>query len=175
MLFEIAERFLEIGVQFPFTHDTHHAAACAISAITGATISDQEQDAVRIPMHQTRYRHVRIFAARIGHVVGRRPRFFDPWNDLTPDWILRIFFSRNQIEKVRRDREREFVAGKQNAAAFFFAKIDMLLELSERGDPIFELPFPIVPEFRRDLRPVARCMRDKRFSILFCSGESDHF
>ena len=25
----------------------------------------------------------------------------------------------------------------------------MLLELGERSDPVFELPFPIVPEFRR--------------------------
>ena len=76
---------------------------------------------------------------------------------------------------MRRDGERELVAGKQNAAAFLFAKIDMLLELSERRDPVFELPFPIVPEFGRDLGPIARRMRDELFPIALFCRKSDHF
>ena len=125
-------------------------------------------------MHQTRHRHVRIFAARIGHVVGRRPGFFDPRNDLTPDRIIRIV-ARDQVEKVRRDREGELVAGEQNAAAFLVAKIDMLLELGERCDPVFELPFPIVPEFRRHIWPISRRMRDELFPVQFPYRSSKHF
>ena len=60
-------------------------------------------------MDQSRHRHVRIFAARIGHVVRRCPGLLDPWNHLTPDRIFGIFM-RHEIKKVRRDREREFVA-----------------------------------------------------------------
>jgi hypothetical protein len=59
-------------------------------------------------------------------------------------------------------------------APFLFAKIDMLLELSERSNPILELPFPIVPEFRGDIGPIARRVRDELFSIAL-SSQSDHF
>ena len=116
-------------------------------------------------MHQSWDGHVRIFAAGIGHVVGRRPGFFDSRDNLSPDGIVRIFAARDQIEKVRRDCEREFVAGKEHAAAFFVAKIDMLLELSERRDPVLELPFPIIPKFGRDMRPVPGRIRHEFFSI----------
>jgi hypothetical protein len=53
---------------------------------------------------------MRIFPAWVSHVVGRTPRFLDPRDHLTPDWIVRIF-SWDQIEKVRRNREGEFIAG----------------------------------------------------------------
>src|SRR5476649_1214892 len=74
-----------------------------------------------------------------------------------------------------RDREGELVAGEQNAAAFLVAKIEIFFELGERCDSVFELPFPIVPEFRRDFGPMTRRMRDKLFPILFPCGKSDHF
>ena len=92
---------------------------------------------------------------------------------MPPDWIVRIG-ARDQIEKVRGDRKREFVAREQNAAALFLVKIDMLLELSERCYPIFELPFPIVPEFRRNIRPVAWRVRSELFPIPFSCRESNH-
>src|SRR5437764_14449914 len=110
-------------------------------------------------------RHVRIFSARIRDVVRRRPSFFDPRDDLSPNRIVRIFVARDEIEKMRRDCEGEFVAGKEDPAALFIAKIDMLFELSQRCDPVLELPFPIIPEFGRYARPIARRMRHELFSI----------
>jgi hypothetical protein len=50
----------------------------------------------------------------------------------------------------------------------------MLLELSERGDPVFELPFPIVPEFRHNIRPVAWCMRNELLPVPSFCRKSDH-
>src|SRR5207248_9589827 len=174
VLLEIAERFFEIRVQFLLTDAADHPTARAISAVTSAAIRHEKENPIRISMDQTRQRHMRVFAAWVSHVVLRCPRFFDPWNDLTPDWIVRII-PRDEVEKVRRDGEGELVTGKQNPAAFLFAKIDMLLELSERSNSIFELPFPIVPEFECDFGPTARHMRDELFSIaLFCC-KSDHF
>src|SRR5437763_3931193 len=41
----------------------------------------------------------------------------------------------------------------------------MLLELGERCDPVLELPFPIVPKFGCDMRPIARRMRHELFPI----------
>jgi hypothetical protein len=126
VLLEIAERFFEICVQFLLTHPADHATARAISAVTSTAIRHEKENPIRIAMHQTGHRHVRIFAARVSHVVLRCPRLFDPWNNLTSDWIVRIV-SRDKVEKVRRDGEGKLVAGKQNPAAFLFAKIDMLL------------------------------------------------
>src|SRR6266851_5679514 len=127
-------------------------------------------------MHQPRHRHVRIFTTRISHVVRRRPCFFDPRNDLTPNRIAGII-PWNQVEKVWRNGEREFVTGQQNAAPFFFAEIEMLLELSQRVDPVFELPFPIIPEFRRDpaaAGPVTGRVRDELFPIAIPCGKNMH-
>jgi len=67
---------------------------------------------------------VRIFAARIGHIVRGRPSLFDARNDLTPDRIVRILLPRDQVEKMRGDREGEFVAGKNDTTTFFVAKVD---------------------------------------------------
>src|SRR6266481_8628087 len=44
--FEISERFLEICVQLLFANSADHAAPGAVTAVTGATICHQEQDAV---------------------------------------------------------------------------------------------------------------------------------
>ena len=118
VLFQITKRFLEIGVQLLFAHPAHHPAARAIPAVARAAVRHQKEHAVRIPMHQARHRHVRIFAARIGHIVRRRPGLFDPRNDLTPDRTIRII-ALDQVEKMRRDRESELGAGKQHAAPFF--------------------------------------------------------
>src|SRR5438552_7652292 len=174
VLLEIAERFVEIRVQFLLADAADHPTARAISAVTSSAIRHEKENPIRISMDQTRHRHVRIFAAWVSHVVMRCPGLFDPWNDLTPDWIVWIV-SRDEVEKVRRDGEGELVAGKQNPAAFLFAKIDILLELSERSNSIFELPFPIVPEFRCDLGPTARRMRDELFSVALFCRKSDHF
>src|SRR2546423_8134394 len=98
----------------------------------------------------------------------RRPGFFNPRDDLSPDRIVRILVARNQIEKVRRNGERELVPGKQNSAAFFVAKIDSAaagLELSQRGNPVLELPLPIIPKFRCYAWPVTRHMRHELFSV----------
>ena len=127
-------------------------------------------------MDKPRNRHVRIFAARVGHVVRGCPRLLNAWNHLSPDRIVGII-ARDQIEKMRGDRQREFVSREQNAAAFFLAKVEVFFELSEGRDPVFELPFPIVPEFRRNpavAGPKARCVRDEFLPVPFFCRKSDH-
>jgi hypothetical protein len=55
-----------------------------------------------------------------------------------------------------RNGQREFVAREQNTAALLIAKIEVLSQVSERRNPVSELPFPIIPEFRGRLRPKTR-------------------
>src|SRR5215813_5092473 len=109
MRFEIAKCFLEVCMQFLCAHTADDATAGAIAAVTGTAIRNQKQNTVGIPMYQPRYWHVRIFAARIHHVVRGRPCLLDPRNHLTSDWILGIA-ARHDIKKVGSDRERELVA-----------------------------------------------------------------
>ena len=117
---------------------------------------------------------MRIFAAGVGHVVRRRPRFLDSRNDLTPDRVIRIV-CRQQVKKVWGNGQREFVAGQQNAAAFLGAQFQMFLELREGGNSVFELPFPIVPEFRSRVWPIPRRVRNEVFSVPILRGKSVHF
>ena len=71
-----------------------------------------------------------------------------------------------------------FIAGKQNAGAFFLAQGQMLLQLRQGGDTVFQLPLPIVPKLRRNLlapRPIARRVGAERFFLLNVLGEIHHF
>src|SRR2546423_14673733 len=76
---------------------------------------------------------------------------------------------------MRGDGERELVAGEQYSDSFFIRKFEMVLELSQRGVPVLELTFPVVPEFRRGAGPIARSKRDELFSILLSLAKSEHF
>ena len=126
-------------------------------------------------MDQARHRHVRIFTARVRHVVRRGPGFLDARNDLPPNRAIGII-ALDQVEKMRRDGERELVAGKQHSGALFIGENEMLLELRQRRDAVLELPFPIVPEFRRDtVREISGRMRNELFSVFFAVGKSNHF
>ena len=104
--------------QFLFAHAADDAAAGAVAAIGGAAVGDEKEDAVGIAMDQARHRHVRIFAARIGHVVGRfrsSPRCAGSPGGGSGNRDQRI----DQVEEVGRDREGELVARKQHAAPLF--------------------------------------------------------
>jgi hypothetical protein len=110
MRLEITERLLEICVQLLFADSADEATACAIATVTRTPIRHQKQHTVRIPMDESRHRHVRIFAAWIRHVVRRRPGLLDARNYLTSDRVIRVF-SRQEIKKVWRNGQREFVTG----------------------------------------------------------------
>ncbi len=172
--FEIAINLLELGMQFLFAHAADDAAAGAVAAIAGATIGDEKEHAIRIAMHEAGHRHVRILAARVRHVVGRFPALLDAGNDLAANRAIRIVLL-DQVEKMRRDRERELRSGEQDAVAFVIRQVEMLLQLRERGDAILELPFPVVPEFRRHVGPVTRRVGNEVFSVDFACGKSVHF
>ena len=67
--------------------------------------------------------------------------------------------------------QREFVAGQQNAAAFLGAQFQMFLELREGGNSVFELPFPIVPEFRSRVWPIPGACETKAFPSPFSEAK----
>ncbi len=66
-------------------------------------------------------------------------------------------------------------AREQDAGALLVGEGQMLLELRQGRDAILELPFPVIPEFGRDIREITGRHGDELFSVLFAVGKSKHF
>jgi hypothetical protein len=98
---------------------------------------------------------VGVFAARIGHLKRRSVGLFDPRNDLATDRTIRVF-GVDEIEKMGRNGERKLVSGQNYTSALFAGKRELPFELLQVSDAVFELPFPIAPEFGSDIRPKTR-------------------
>ena len=114
MLRDVCDLPVEFGMEIVAAGVADQPRARAITAIRGAAVGDQEQHAVGIAMHEAGHGRMRIFAARVAHFPRRGVRFLDARNDLPADRA--IFIRRiNQVEKIRRDGERELVVGQFRA------------------------------------------------------------
>jgi len=142
----------EIGFEVLVPHSADDAASRAVPAIRRATICHEKQDAVGIPMDEAGHDGVVVFAARVNEFAISGDGFLDAWDDLATDGAVRIG-AVNEVEEVRRDGEREFLAGQQDAFAFLGRKRQQRLQRLQRGDAMTELPAPIVPVRGRDVRP----------------------
>jgi hypothetical protein len=67
----------------------------------------------------------------------------------------------DEVEKMRGDAKSEFITRKQYTGALFSRQRDFAFELFERSDPIFQLPFPIVPRVRRNIGPKTLAKRNE--------------
>lgn len=125
--FQITENGIEFRVQLLLSHTGNHATACAVAAVAGAAVGDEEEHAVWIAMHQAWHGHVAVFAAGIGHFIGIVPGFFYAWDDLTADGALRVV-GVDEVEIMRCDGHRQFAAGEQDACAFFIGELEAFFE-----------------------------------------------
>ena len=108
---------IELRVKIVARRIAHESRPGAITAVRRAAVGDEEEHPVRIAMHQSGHRRMRIFAARIAHFPRRVVCFFDPRNDLPADGA--VFIRRiNQVEKERRDGQGEFRVGQFGAGVF---------------------------------------------------------
>ena len=76
-------------------------------------------------------------------------------NNLSTDWAIRIL-PLDQVEVMRSDGQSQLVAGKDDPGTLFGRKHQMLLESFNAGDPILELPLPVIPLLWGHIGPVAR-------------------
>ena len=118
MFFQIAKRFFEIGVELLLAYPAHKPASGAVPAIARAAVRHQKEYTIRIPVYQSRHRHVGVLATWVGHVIGRRPCFFDSRDYLAPNRAIRVV-ALDQVEKMWRNGERKLRPGKQYATPFF--------------------------------------------------------
>lgn len=71
----------------------------------------------------------------------------------------------DEIEVVRGDGHGQLIAGKEDASALLFGEHQVLFELSQGGDAVFELPGGRVPLFLGDsgVFPIAEAWAGKGF------------
>ena len=108
---------------------------------------------------------MRILAARVAHFPGGRVGFLDARNDLPPDravLVRRI----DQVEEIRRDGQGQLVVGEARARPLLRREgRHQPLQLLQRGDPVLELPVPVVPVGIRNIssknlcRPGVNCFK----------------
>jgi len=81
-----------------------------------------------------------ILAARVAHFPRRGVRLLDARDDLLADRAM-LVQRVNEIEKIRRDGERELVVRQFRAGEFLRRERGHeALQLLRRGDAMFELP-----------------------------------
>ena len=142
---DVGDLLVEFGMKIVAAGVADEPRARAVTAIRGAAVGDQKQHAVGIAMHEAGHGRMRILAARVAHLPRRGVGFLDVRNDLQAD---RAMFVRriNQVEKIRRDGQRELVVGQFCAGEFLRRERGhQSLQLLRRGDAVFELPAPVVP------------------------------
>ncbi len=144
MGFEVAEGGFEFGVEFLFAGAGDDAAAGAVTTVGGAAVGDEEEDAVWVAMDEAGDGHVGVLAAGVGHFGRVFPGFFDAGDDLAADGAVRVG-GVDEVEVVGGDCHGQLIAGEEDAGAFFFGENEVLFELGEGGDAVFELPGGGIP------------------------------
>ena len=120
-------------------------------------------------MHEARNRRVRVFATRIAHFPRRNVSFFNARDNLPANRTI-LIARINEIEKIRRDRQRELFIREQRSRVFLGSQRGKeLLQLRECRDSVLQLPTPIIPIGVTDIAPKAFARGSEFFQgIKFC-------
>ena len=95
-------------------------------------------------MHETGHGRVLILPQRIQHLPRGNHHLIAPRNDLLANRAVRIS-PIDEVEKIRRDRERELLFGEKTAGFLLWRQGQVTLQLLNRGQPILQLPRPVLP------------------------------
>jgi hypothetical protein len=138
---------------------TGETAAGAVTAVHGALVSDQQQDAVGITVGQAGTRRVGVLMQGVGILVIGELQLVAGGDRLLTDGIVGIV-QIDQGQIVRGDSHAQLAQRGGNALFLFGSQLDVLFQLIQRLDPVFDLPMPIVPFS-------AGTSRNRPFSLLF--------
>ena len=121
-----------------------HARPRAVATIGRAQVRREEQDAVRVPVHEAGHRAVVVLSERVVVLAHALRPFARAGDDAPADRIVR----RRRIEEaeiVRRHRQRQRARTALERGALVIRELDEALELLERVDAVAHLPMPVVP------------------------------
>ena len=96
-------------------------------------------------MYEAWHGRMTVFSAWVIHFPRRCLGFLDVRKNLPADGAFRVFCI-DEIEEMRRDRHGQLGIGQTCPFGFFIREIrNMLLQLLQRTDAVFELPAPVIP------------------------------
>ena len=116
-----------------------------MTAVHGALVSDQEQDAVGITMSQTGAGGVGILVQGVSFLVLGELQLGAGGDSLLTDGIEGIV-QIDQGQIVGGDGHTQLAQGGSNALFLFGSQGDVLLQLIQGLDAVFNLPVPVVPQ-----------------------------
>ena len=146
VLFEGAEGGFPLGFEVLFADAGDDAGACAVAAVGGAAIGDEEEDAVGVAVDEAGDWHVRVLAAGVGEFFRGGPGFFDAGDDLAANGAVGVV-AVDEVEVVRGDAHRELGACEEDTGAFLIGEVEACIEIGEGVDAVAELPTGIAPIF----------------------------
>ena len=149
---DVAERLLVFGMKVVVLRVAHQAAAGAITAIGGATVGDKEEHAVRIAMDEAGHRRMFVLTERVEHLPRGDDHLVATGDDLLADRAIRVV-PVDQVEKIRRDRQRQLLLGEEAARPFPGRQRHVALQLLDGREPVLQLPGPVPPVRLRHMRP----------------------
>ena len=135
--FELRMEVIRLGVR-------DQAAARAVAAIGSAAVGDQEEHAVRVTMDDARHGHGAFFADGVLGFARGDIGLLDARDDLPADRAIRVL-GVDEVEEMRRDRQRELVRGEEAPFPLLLGEHEHLFQLGQRRDPVAQLPMPVVP------------------------------
>ena len=99
-----------------------------------------------------------VLAERVEHLAGGDHHLVAARDDMLAEGTVRIV-AVDQVEKIRRDREGQFLVGEEAAGFFRRGERHVALQLLDGRDPVLELPGPILPVRRRNVGPKALALK----------------
>ena len=123
---------------------TGEAAAGTMTAVHGALVRDEEQNTVGITMGQTGAGGVGILVQGVRLFIGGKLQLGAGGDRLFPDGIQGIV-QVDQGQVIRGDGHAQLAQSGGNDLFLFLGQVDVLLQLVQRLDTVFNLPMPVIP------------------------------
>ena len=127
------------------------AAPCAVSAVHRALVRDKKQNPVRVAVRQSGTGRIGILMQRIALILRRNVELVRRGNCLPADGIVGIFRI-NQRQVVRRNCHPVGIQAFADALTLHRRQVQIGRQLLRGLNPILELPVPVVPVLRRNIR-----------------------
>ena len=108
MRLDVAQALLVLRVEIVVLRVRDQPAARAVPAIRRAPVRHEEEHAVGIAVDEARHRRVRVLAQRVEHLLGADDHLLRAGDHLPADRAGRVA-PVDQVEEVRRDRQRELL------------------------------------------------------------------
>jgi hypothetical protein len=101
---------------------------------------------------------VLVLAQRIEPLLCGQGHLALARDDLLANRAVRVV-AVDEVEKIRRDRERQFLVREQAARPLLGRERHVALELLDGREPVLELPRPILPVGCRDVLPKSLALK----------------